>query len=358
MAKILYAAGSYAHIKSFHTDYIRALQNEGHEVVVMANGEGADIDIAFEKKMLSPRNLLCQIKLKRILKREKFDAILLNTTLAAFNIRMALPRRNRPRVVNLMHGYMFRGTPEGLKEKIFLFVEKFLRKKTDSVIVMNEEDLISAKKYRLTSGEIIKIRGMGATVRPEEKNPEEIRASLGDEDGYAIVFTGELSKTKNQSQLISILPELKKSIPNAVLWLLGVGGAQEELKTLAKEQKVEDSVRFVGFVKNPTDYIRAADLYVAPSKKEGLPFNVIEALGVQTPIIVSDIKGHRDLIEDGVSGLIYDLTSDSDLLKKILAIYGGEVTLDEERQKATYENYSKDQVFEETLGVMKRLMGV
>ena len=120
MARILYAAGTYAHIKSFHTDYIDALKSEGHEVVVMANGEGADINVAFEKKMLSPKNLKCQKRLKKIFKAEKFDCILLNTTLAAFNVRMALSKKNRPRVVNLMHGFMFGENPSGLKELIFL----------------------------------------------------------------------------------------------------------------------------------------------------------------------------------------------------------------------------------------------
>ena len=57
MAKILYTAGTYGHLKCFHTDYIEALKSEGHEVITMASGEGADIDLPFEKKMFSLKNL-------------------------------------------------------------------------------------------------------------------------------------------------------------------------------------------------------------------------------------------------------------------------------------------------------------
>ncbi len=356
MAKILYAAGTSAHLRSFHIPYIEALRAEGHEVLTMAHGDGVDFNVAFEKKMLSARNIKCQRDIRRILKEESFDAILLNTTLAAFNIRMVLPKGRRPRVVNLMHGYMFSEEPRGLKEKIFLFAEKFLRRKTDSVIVMNDEDLRSAYRYRLTYGDILKIRGMGATV-PEEREPAKaIRTRLASEEKYAICFVGELSGSKNQHMLISALPPLLKSIPDAVLWLVGAGGAEEELKALARELNVSDSVKFVGFVSNPTDYVRASDIYVAPSRKEGLPFNIIEALGTAKPLAASDIKGHCDLIEDGVTGLLFDRDSQDELTDRILSVYEKRVVFDSNRQIETYKQYSFDEVFDETLGVIKKLL--
>jgi len=124
MSKILYAAGTMEHIRSFHLPYIDALRRDGNEVLTMARGKDADFDISFVKKMFSLKNLACQRKIKKILKAEKFDAIILNTTLAAFNIRAALPRRNRPKVINFVHGYMFPAEIKSLKDKIFLFSEK------------------------------------------------------------------------------------------------------------------------------------------------------------------------------------------------------------------------------------------
>ncbi len=358
MAKILYAAGTYAHIKSFHLPYIKALRAQGHRVLVMANGEEADFNVAFEKKMFSLRNAQCQHSIRRILKAEKFDAIILNTTLAAFNIRMALPRKGRPRVVNLMHGYMFSEEPSGLKERIFLFAERFLKSKTDSIIVMNDEDLRSAYRYSLTSGDIKMIRGMGAKIHEQTESPEIIRKRLNSSDKYVIVFTGELCEFKNQRLLISALPKIRESIPNAVLWLLGVGGAEEELRELAKELSVSDSVHFAGYVANPTDYVKAADLYVAPSRKEGLPFNVVEALGAAKPIVASDVKGHRDLIEDGVSGLLFKKDSMEEMIEAILSIYTKKVVINSEAQAEAYLAYSFDEVFEETLSIMTELMDV
>ena len=358
MARILYVASTMEHITHFHSDYIRALKDSGHEVLVMAPDENADFNVEFEKKMLSTKNLKCQKKIKKIFKENRFDAVLLNTTLAAFNVRMALPRRNRPRVVNFVHGYMFSKKPSGLKEHIFLFSEKFVRSKTDAIIVMNSEDLEAVKKYRLTKGELLFVKGMGAVVNDPIEDAESIRERLDSKDSYVIAFTGEFRAVKNQKQLIEAFAAVKNEIPNAKLWLLGQGITKDECVQMTEDLGISDSVHFTGRVSNPTDYIRAVDLYVSPSRQEGLPFNVMEALGVAKPIIATELRGHRDLIEDGVTGLLYNKESKAELIEKILDVYNERVRFDKEKQLETYKSYSKDSIFDDTLNVMKRAMNV
>ncbi len=356
MAKILYAASTISHINNFHLPYIEALRSEGNEVLVMAAGEGADFNVAFEKKMFSLKNLKCQKEIKRILKKEKFDSVILNTSLAAFNIRMAMPERNRPNVVNLVHGYLFPEEPRSLKEHLLLIAERLLKKKTDSLIVMNSEDLRAAYRYRFTKGEIRMIKGMGANVPEQLITREAIREELSAKDKYVILFVGELSGRKNQQLLINAMPEIAENIKNAELWLIGSGENEEALKALAEKNGVADKVKFIGYVPCPADHIRAADIYVAPSKSEGLPFNIIEALGTSTPIVASDIKGHSDLIEDGVTGCLFEKGSCEDMIKKILSVYSGDMAINKEKQKNTYFTYSLKEVFPETLGTLKELI--
>ena len=119
--RILYAASTMSHINNFHTDYIEALRAEGHEVLVMARGEGADFDIPFEKSMFSHKNLKCVKEIRAILKKEPIDAVVLNTALAAFFVRLAMPRRNRPRVLNIVHGYLFGRNTGFVKRNLLLF---------------------------------------------------------------------------------------------------------------------------------------------------------------------------------------------------------------------------------------------
>ena len=356
MSKILYAAGTMDHIKSFHLPYIDALRKDGHEVLVMAKGKDADFDIGFVKKMLSAKNTKCRRQIRKILKREKFDAIILNTTLAAFHIRLCLRKKRRPKVINMVHGYMFPEKLRNIKDKIFLLCEKLLAKKTDAIMVMNSEDYSIATNNKLCIGDVKMTLGMGAKVHDNVVPPETIYKYTGSEGKYILCFVGELYRAKNQRMLICALPEIKIEIPNAVLWLIGEGSDRVELISLSEELNISDSVCFVGKQKNPCDYIRAANLYVSASEKEGLPFNIMESLGCGMVTLASDIKGHRDLIEDGVSGFLYTPGNITEYVEKVKAIYRGELTLKREDIVAKYEVYSRDNVFEKTYSVIKELI--
>lgn len=356
MKKILYAASNMQHINNFHIPYIERLREEGYTVRVMATGEGADYNIPFVKKMLSPRNLLSQMKIRKIVKREGFDAIILNTTLAAFHIRMALPKKKRPKVLNIVHGYLFSEKKGGLKRKILLLCERLLRKKTDAIAVMNEEDIRIATDNLLTDGEIKMTRGMGAKVGEVSHDSVSVRQYTNTENKYLITFVGELSERKNQRLLICALPEIKISIPTAELLLVGAGGEEMRLRSLADKLGISDSVHFLGQRRQPCDFISASDLYVSASEIEGMPFNIIEALGVGIPILASDIKGHRDLIENGKTGYLYERGNITELVEKVKAFYNREISVDTALQKEKYLEYSFDRVFNETYEVIKEFV--
>jgi len=353
MSKILYVASSMRHINNFHIPYITKLREDGHTVKIMAAGDGAHYNIPFVKSMLSLKNLFLQRKIRRIIKREKFDALILNTTLAAFHVRMALPKKNRPKVLNIVHGYLFSESDRGIKAKILLFCEKLLRKKTDVIAVMNAEDERIAKKNRLALDEVIMTLGMGAVASEKKFDVDYIRRYTDTEDKFVISFVGELSERKNQRFLICALPEIKISIPNAVLVLVGEGAEENELRNLAEKLGVADSVRFVGQKTNPCDFMRASDLYASVSEIEGMPFNLIEALGCGVPILASNTKGHTDLIDDGDDGYLYERGCSAEFISRVKTFAIGDASVDAEHQAAKYKKYSFEEVFPKTYGVIK-----
>ena len=356
MAKILYAASVMEHINNFHLDYIEALRKDGHQVKVMASGDGADYDIGFVKKMLSFKNTACRRKIRKILKAEKFDVLILNTSLAAFHIRLCLRRKKRPRVINIVHGYLFSGHVDSFKRKVLLFCEKLMRSRTDEIVVMNGEDEETARIHRLCKNPPIRINGMGAEIAPEKIPVDKIREHMKCPDKYVLLFVGELSPRKNQRFLICALAEIKIHIPNAVLWLVGSGEMLDELKELCETMGLSNSVFFAGSRDNPCDFIRAADLYVSASEIEGMPFNIIEALGCKKTVLASKVKGHTDLIEDRKSGFFYDFGNEDEYVDKVCLIHSGVMKLDENEIYARYKNYSKDNVFGETYLAIKEAL--
>lgn len=321
----------------------------------MAKGEGADFDIPFVKKMLSPKNSACRKQIRKIVKEGGFDAVILNTSLAAFHIRMAIPKKNRPKIINIVHGYLFEEKSSSLKKHILLICEKLWAKKTDTILVMNKEDLSIAIGSRLSLNPPIEILGMGAKAAPPQSTTEEIRKLMQSQGRFVMTFVGELSDRKNQRMLIEALPEIKTHIPSATLWLIGEGDKKGELIKLADGLMLSDSVVFAGRRDNPCDFIRASDVYVSASKIEGMPFNIIEALGTGKTVICSDIKGHRDLINDGEDGFLYPVDDTRAFVDKLLAVYNGAVP-SEEKIKSAYEKYEFSNVFDSTYSAIRRAL--
>lgn len=356
--KILYVASTISHINNFHTRYIEKLREDGYSVSVMANGEGADYNIPFEKKLLSPINTACRRDIAKIIRREKFDAIILNTSLAAFHVRLAIPKDiNRPRIINIVHGYLFSKTVNKLKRIMFIMCEKLLAKRTDTIIVMNSEDMQATIKHKLCLGKTYMTRGMGADVRPPITPTEKIREEFRLESRYTLLFVGELSERKNQEFLIHAHAKLKKKIPGIALVLVGDGAYREYYESVIDELDLADSVILMGYREDACDVMRMADLYVSASSIEGMPFNIIEALGYKKTVLASKVKGHTDLIEDRKSGFFYDFGNEDEYIDKVCLIHSGVMKLDEDEIYARYKLYSKDSVFGETYSAIKEALG-
>ena len=331
------------HINNFHLGYIDALRADGHTVSVMARGEGADYDIPFEKKFFSAKNTACRRRIRAIVRREGFDTVILNTTLAAFHTRLALPRRSRPRVINIVHGYLFSRNTGFIKRTLLSLCERLVADKTDAIVVMNAEDKEIAEKMQLCRGKISFIDGVGVEVRNIITPPEEIKREYG-EGKYSLLFVGELSARKNQEFLIGALPKIRERIPNAVLWLVGDGGERDNLEALAGRLGISDAVTFFGKRTDACDFMRAADLYVSAAKIEGLPFNIVEALGCGQYTVVSDIKGHRDVVNSTRVGTLYPEGDASAFVDAVCKAHSEGLSGSPESQ-ARYEFYEKKRVF-------------
>lgn len=361
MSKILYAASVAAHLYNFHIPYIEALRAEGHEVVTLANGDGVDINVPFEKRIISKTNRKCKQLLTRIIEEGSYDAIIVHTSLAAFHIRRALPKDKRPRLVNVVHGYLFpefaKGLRANIRRLILLFAERTVRKKTDALVLMNAEDLRIAVTNNLISGTPYLINGMGVPAPKLNSTPEQTRASLGLEGKYLLTFAGELSERKNQSFLIEAMPDILRSVPNAHLCLAGDGAMREHLLQLIVELNLGDSVTLLGQRSDVPDLLAASDIYVSASRSEGLPFNIVEALSVGQTVIASGVKGHEDVLADG-GGILYEDGNRAEFVKAVLSVYSKETVIDKNKIRDAFLRFSFDEVFPKTYAVIKEAAGI
>ena len=177
-------------------------------------------------------------------------------------------------------------------------------------MVMNAQDKDLAEHYKLynqKTGKLISIPGMGVNFSrfdmPQTK--AELRTEYGiSEDEVLYIFAGEFSHRKNQKMLINAFAQAASDIPHAKLILAGEGTLLDDCKQLVQSLNLENQIYFPGHVRNMPVLYRMGDVCVSASKIEGLPFNIMEAMYCQLPCVVSDIKGHQDLIDDGQTGFL------------------------------------------------------
>jgi len=140
--------------------------------------------------------------------------------------------------------------------------------------------------------------GVAETVRPHESQ----RA----EHGMEVVCVARLSFEKGIDILLDAWPTVVVRWPNAHLTIVGGGRLEADLREMATRRGVADSITFTGQVADPSVFLARADLFVLPSRYEGLPNALLEAMAHGMPAVATRVSGSEDLIDDDVSGVLVE----------------------------------------------------
>ena len=130
------------------------------------------------------------------------------------------------------------------------------------------------------------------------------RTSYNTPEGVPLLLAaGRLHTNKGFDTLIKAL----KNVPDAVLWLAGDGPEKDALHELAKSEGVFERIRFLGWRNDVAALMRTADMFICPSRHEGLGSIVMESWFNECPIIATNSQGPGELIEDGVTGVVVEI---------------------------------------------------
>ena len=148
----------------------------------------------------------------------------------------------------------------------------------------------------------------------------EARRQRGERADFAprLLFLGRLAESKALDILIQAAPRLFEAYPTASIDIVGEGDEEDALQAQVKTLGLTEKIRFRGFAADVAPWLRQADLFVSPSRVEGLPFAVLEAMAWGLPVVASDIPGHRELVRPKETGVLVRLDDPEQLAEALI----------------------------------------
>ena len=318
---------------------LRRLRDEGYEVTsISAPGPWVgDLEaegirhIAWRNatRAWSPgADLRAFLELRRILARERFDLVHTHNPKPGVLGRLAARATGTPCVVNTVHGLY--ATPQDRlpKRLAVLTAERVARWCSDLELYQSEEDLAWARRIGLVPARKSRLLGNGTDVSVFDPSavPAErvaaLRAELGIPPDAPVVGTvGRLVAEKGYRELFAAARDLREAFPEARVLVLGSGDA-DKADTLKEADlaAVAPNVVLAGWRKDVRDLLAVMDVFVLASWREGVPRSAIEAAAMGRAMVLTDIRGCREVVRHGREGLLVPPRDPRALGEAILAL--------------------------------------
>ena len=364
--KILYVSTISNTINAFMIPHIELLLDKGNHVDVACNIQREInprllernckvYNIEFQRSPLNKHNYNAYKKVKRLIQDEKYDLVHVHTPVASFLTRMACRKIPNLKILYTAHGFhFFKGSP--LKNWLMYYpIERLAARWTDVLITMNEEDYSIARKFKIRDGgSVYKVHGVGIDLNRFQPQTLEKKMKVRKDYGYKkedfiLFYAAELNFNKHQDLLIKVVNILKNNIPNIKLLLAGNGPLEGQYKRQVEQLNLGRYVDFLGYRNDIPSLLAMSDVVVASSRREGLPVNIMEAMATGLPLVVTNIRGHRDLVRNGENGYIVELNNVEGFAKSIENLYKNEKLRERFGQKSIelIQQYSLESILKE-----------
>ena len=319
-----------------------ALGRRGHEVHIISYSSPfrlrgfvenvlyheVDLSVTYPLLEYFPYSLALAVKQHEVALREQLDILHVHYAIphapAAFLAKQMLEEDHEIKVVTTLHGTDI--TLVGL-ESSFFTITKFAIEKSDAVTAVS--DYLRDATYQEFG-----CVGCGIEVIPNFVNVTEYRPATDKESKECVriappnhktlVHISNFREVKRVPDVVRVFAKVRKQIP-AVLVLAGDGPQRPEAEHEAERLGVMEDVRFLGKIDAVAELLRAADLYLLPSRSESFGLSALEAMACGVPVLATQVGGLPEVVEDGITGALIPLGDLDAMAQKAIEILTDEV---------------------------------
>jgi glycosyltransferase involved in cell wall biosynthesis len=300
------------------------LTDQGYDVRLACAPQGEDfsddlrafrpVRLAFPRSLDPMAMAKAALELRGLVKRMRPALVHFHSPAAALPGRAMLAiERHRPRVVYTVHGFLHTWDLQSRRDRAIARAERTLSRWTDALLFQSSEDYTQAR----AAGYRGRLVPLGNGVGDEWFRDRERRPRTGP---LRVVFVGRLTREKGVGELVTAardLPDVRWTIVGDAL-PSDRDGAVADVARLAAD--AGDRIRLVGMVSadRVRECLAEADLLVLPSWREGVPRSVIEGMASGLPVVATNIRGCRELVQPGLNGWLVPARDSTALGRAIL----------------------------------------
>jgi glycosyltransferase involved in cell wall biosynthesis len=301
-------------LRHFLLPLMRGIRARGHEVIgVSADGpllqfardEGFRVAPMPLQRSLS---LLAQARafaaLLALMRRERPDLVHAHMPISGFLARLAARLTGVPVIAYTCHGFLFNQPGSCRRRAAGLAMEWLAGRLTHIFLTVSTEEAADAQRLRIAPHATAIGNGRDPAIfHPDPAARARIRAALGTPaDRVVVVIVSRLVRHKGHPELLAAMRGL-----DVELWVVGdrlTSDHGADLEPAFADAGLGDRLRRLGYREDIPALLAAADIFALPSHFEGLPMSVIEAMLTGLPVIATDIRGPREQVVPGETGLL------------------------------------------------------
>ncbi|NUP50587.1 MAG: glycosyltransferase [Catenulispora sp.] len=290
------------------------------------------------KEVLHPKDLLVFLKLRKLMKQERFHIVHTHSAKGGFLGRLAAWSTRTPVIIHTFHGFSFHDHMPSLKRGMYLLLERSVRPMTDTFLAVAPRVAAEAVQTRLARPGSVRVAPSAVELDAVPTAGDRSRlAEFGIAPDQPVVGTcGRVDAQKAPLDFVRMAALVAEQRPGTAFLMIGDGELASEVRALADELGVKIAV--TGYVQGAAELTATLDVFVITSLYEGLGRALTEAAAAARPLVATAVNGVPDLVAPGVTGLLAAPADPAGVAASVLWM------LDHPDQAATMGRNARDRV--------------